>query len=66
MTRYTSLAHADIARHAARGRRLQARAVRAGLASAYRWILAAAVGTIRRRAFDRGAVVARTGCNASA
>lgn len=66
MTRIASLSHTDIARHAARGRQLQARAVRTGFAAVYRWLLAAAAAsTVARRSFARRPH-SGTGCGARA
>lgn len=65
MTRIASLSHTDIARHAARGRQLQARAVRTSFAAVYRWVLGVAGGAVTRRSFARRPL-AGTGCSARA
>lgn len=70
MTRIASLTHTDIARHAARGRLLQGRAVRFGFAATFRWLFGAAVGAVARRSFARRSPARRslagTGCGAHA
>ena len=53
MTRTASITSADLAQHAARGRRLQSRAVRAGFGRFSGWLLGLAAAAIGRRATVR-------------
>lgn len=73
MTRTATLSHTEIARHAARGRQLQARAVRGALRAAARWAVHLAVGVFGRRRAARsvfagpaGSGRAEGGCSVAA
>lgn len=59
MTPTAILSHTEIARHAARGRLLQGRAVRSGLRAALRLVLDLARGVLGRRAVARRSFAGR-------